>query len=172
MKEIPLTRGFVAVVDDEDYENVNQFKWFANPDKHTTYASRTDYSGGSKKHIKMHRFIMGYPVGMLVDHINRNGLDNRRCNLRITTHQQNQANSISKSDSSRFKGVSRDKRKEKWYASIRKNKKDHYIGRYDIEEDAARVYDRRAIEFFGEFARLNFPDIRSKLTATPKEVTK
>jgi hypothetical protein len=95
-----------------------------------------------------------------VDHISRDGLDNRKCNLRKATHTQNQINSISNRGTSKYKGVSWDKSRSKWVGKLG-NGPDHFLGRFDSEEDAARAYDRAVIQKYGEFARPNFPEVIS-----------
>lgn len=162
MKTIPLTRGKFAIVDDADYEYLSQFKWYVREQKHvhgpsTFYARRK--SGG--KTIQMHRVILGLKPGdkLVVDHINHDGLDNRRENLRVGTHAQNVANMKSNHGSSRFKGVVWDKSASNWKAHIKKDQKVTHIGYYPTEEMAARSYDEKALELFGEYALLNFgPD--------------
>jgi hypothetical protein len=100
----------------------------------------------------MHRLIMNAPIGYDVDHINHNGLDNRRCNLRVCTRTQNQANSKPRKKSSKYKGVSWSNSENKWRAFIRINGKGKTIGRFDSELDAAEAYNNEAKKCFGEFA--------------------
>jgi len=121
--------------------------------KNTVYAFRTDKSYGST-HAYLHHVI----AGKKHDHINRNGLDNRRSNLRLATKSQNMANAVSRGGSSRFKGVLWDKARSKWKAQGKHNYKIYMLGRFDIEEDAARAYDAWAVKAFGEFARVNLPE--------------
>jgi hypothetical protein len=108
--------------------------------------------------IFMHRQIMQPPDGLVVDHINGNGLDNRWCNLRICTQRQNTHNRRRMRRSSRFVGVSR--HQNKWRASICCDGKDHYLGLFDDEIEAAKARDRETLRLFGEFAYLNFPKTR------------
>ena len=152
MKEIPLTQGMVAIVDDEDYERLNQFKWHC--DGHG-YAKRvTSRKNIQRKWIFMQYEIIGHPeIGLQLDHINRNPLDNRKKNLRICTVSQNQANSLIRSDNtSGRKGVSWSKQSNKWVAGIRYHGKRIYIGLYDDLDQAATAYYNAALELFGEFA--------------------
>lgn len=154
MKEISLTQGKAAIVDDDDYESINAHKWhYVN----VGYASR--YSGGGRKNRKtdyMHIAVMGKQSGMEIDHINGNKLDNRKENLRHVTHSQNMQNASVKGGSSRYKGVCWDKSRNKWISSIYISEKHVHIGRYESEEDAARAYNLRAHVAFGEFARTNY----------------
>lgn len=157
MKEIPLTKGQIALVDDADYEWLNQWKWCYLGER---YAARWDNDANPRQLIYMHRLIMQTPEGMRTDHINLNKLDNRRNNLRIVTNSQNGMN-IPKQPkrccSSRYKGVSWSKKCSKWQAYITKNRKVTYIGLFTDEIEAARAYDVKAFELFGEFALPNFP---------------
>ncbi len=156
MKEIPLTRGKVAIVDDDMHEYLMQWKWHIS---HNGYAVRTSSRVfGKQKRIPMHRAIMNPPDGMLVDHINSNRkLDNRRENLRICTRAQNVCNTkLSKKNTSGFKGVNWHKRAKKWQAMVQKNNKNFFAGYFDDPEDAAHAYDEKARELHGEFASTNF----------------
>ena len=147
-----LTQGYVAFISPEDVALLKGRNWTARVyNKNTVYAFRTDKSYGST-HTWLHHVV----AGKKQDHVNRNGLDNRRSNLRPATKSQNMANAISRGGSSRFKGVLWDKARGKWKAQGKVNYKGICIGRFDLEEDAARAYDAWAIKAFGEFARLNF----------------
>jgi hypothetical protein len=108
--------------------------------------------------ISIHREIMNAPDGLLVDHKNGDGLDNRRSNLRLATHSQNQCNKlkIKTKVTSQYVGVHFDKRRSQWATSIRNNGKTIWLGRFDSEIDAAKAYDQAAKKHHGEFARLNF----------------
>jgi hypothetical protein len=157
VKEIPLTQGKVALVDDEDFERVNRFKWCATKSKYSHYARRT------LKSISMHRMIISAPSGFDVDHINGNGLDNRRENLRICTRSQNQWNMNNvRKGSSNYKGVSWNKCALKWAAIIQKNYKTYFLGYFESEIEAAENYDAKARELFGPFAKTNFPMPQTK----------
>ena len=157
MKKISLTQNKYALVDDEDYEDLNQFKWYYC----NGYAYRTENIGVfrgkiRKKTIAMHREVNKTPKGLVTDHINRKTLDNKKINLRSCTDVENCRNTkITKNSSSRFKGVSWDKSREKWAAYIKINWKKRYLGRFSSEKCAARAYNKSAEELFGEFARLN-----------------
>lgn len=149
---IPVSGGYCALVDEADLPLVSGHRWGLN----TTSTPSTAYArcsiGG--KEITMHRLIAGAGRGVCVDHINGNGLDNRRANLRLCTHRQNIANT--KPRSGRFKGVSRTKNGT-WRAVIHAGHKQRHIGIYKTEEEAARAFDAAAFEMHGVFARLNFP---------------
>ena len=159
MKKIELTKGRFTWVDDEDYDSLGKHPWHINT---RGYAARTIHNKGNQKNIRMHREIMNTPVGMQTDHINHDKLDNRRSNLRICTNGQNQQNGKKcrtyggKTPSSKYKGVSFNKRKNKWASNIVINKEMIFLGYYSDETQAAHTYDQAAHEMFGEFARLNF----------------
>lgn len=158
MKEIPLTRNLAAIVDDDDFEWLTQWKWYA-ANLHGNYvvAERAIWLP-RRRVILMHRAIMNAPDGKVVDHINGNTLDNRRCNLRICDQAENALNQRKKRGTrSRYKGVFWDPVNHKWCAQMTFRGKHIWLGRHAMEIDAARAYDRGAVEHFGEFARLNFP---------------
>jgi len=161
MKQIPLTQGKFAIVDDEDYDYLMQWKWKASPGRSTWYATRGEGgSNGKQTTICMHRVITGAAKGQHTDHINHNGLDNRRCNLRLCTNLENHLNRLpQKNCSSDYKGVTWNKRLEKWAAQIMLHSKNHHLGYFKDEINAAYAYDEKAKELFGEFAYLNFPDM-------------
>ena len=158
MAYIGLSQEKVALVDDDMWDWLNQWKWCANKHKQTFYAQRNEYSKGKCRIIYMHREILNVKKGDLTDHINRNGLDNRKCNLRLCTNSQNSQNRRPyKGKSSIYKGVYYDKQKQKWAAQIcRKRIGCLYLGAYFIEIEAAKAYDAKALELFGEFAYTNF----------------
>jgi hypothetical protein len=167
MREIQLTRGMVAIVDDADFERVNAITWHAQPGNKTFYAR----TGKTKSHpaFAMHQFILGEFV-VQIDHKNGNGLDNRRGNLRRCTHSQNLGNTTSHADSlSRFKGVGWSKVSRKWRAYIQCDRRPRHLGVFNTEIEAARAYDAAALELFGEFARFNFPG-EVKATHDPEAV--
>jgi len=161
---IPLTQGLYAIVDGEDYPKISLHKWCARKGKDATtyYALRGERVNGKTKTILMHIEILGKKEGFVTDHINQNGLDNRRCNLRFATFADNIRNRKSRGDqkASKYKGVTFHKRKGKgsrqWQASIRVNGKAIYLGIYHKDTEAALVYDDAASKYFGAFAWINF----------------
>ncbi len=160
MKEISLTQGYVAIVDNEDYEELMRHKWYAHRDSRTGtwYAQRNVPQGNGKQTTSpMHRVILGAGPGEEVDHRNGDGLDNRRSNVRLCTKAQNTANRRKRRDacSSRFKGVARHKATGKWRARIMCGGKPKYLGLFADEIEAARVYNAAALKHFREFALLN-----------------
>lgn len=154
---VPLTRGYVALVDAADYPRVIAAgRWNVRPHGKTIYAQHAIVlPDGRRSTQQMHNFITGV-IG--IDHRNGDGLDNRRSNLRITTQAQNCANTrIRSNNKSGFKGVSWKASRNAWCAQIKRGDKSYYLGLFDDREVAARAYDAAAVEFFGEYARINFP---------------
>lgn len=158
MREIKLTQGQVALVDDEDYERVNQFKWYAQKHRNTFYAKRNVFIDGRHTTQRMHRFIMGNNLKKpMIDHGDGNGCNNQRYNLRPCTPSENMMNSVSRKNSfSIYKCVYWNKIAKKWMANIRTNGKSTHLGYFNNEIDAARAYDAACIRYFGEFAHPNF----------------
>lgn len=157
MKEIKLTKGYVTQVDDEDFEHLNQWKWFVQIDKNTCYARLSINKNKKWTHHMMHRMIMNAPKHLQVDHIDKNGLNNQRSNLRLCTASQNGSNRISLGRS-KYLGVNfycDKKGKEYIRAAIKSNGKQIYIGTFKTEEDAAMAYNKAALKYHGEFANLN-----------------
>jgi hypothetical protein len=150
MREIPLTRGKVVIVDDEDYLELSKCQWYASKQGRTYYAVRVGPKVKGKRFplIRMHAVILGTPVGMDSDHINGDGLDNRRENLRIVDHRTNQQNRH-ESKTSKYLGVYWDAEKKKWRAEIFISGKKRRLGRYMIEEDAAEAYQCACAELVG-----------------------
>jgi len=160
VKRIKLTQGQFALVDDEDFERLNAYKWYAmwNQSAKSYYAARmSPRKKGEKRHmISMHRYIMVAKPGEKVDHRNRNTLDNQKSNLRICTQGQNNTNVGVRTDNkSGFKGVSWHGASKRWQADICVNGNGKYIGIYSTPEEAAHAYDISAIELHGEFAVTN-----------------
>lgn len=158
MKKIPLTKNKVAIVDDEDFEWLSKYKWRAEKKAQTFYAVRSSKVINHKRiSIKMHRLILKIEDRKIkCDHINRNGLDNQKHNLRIATSSQNNSNRMSRPGStSKYLGVCWNKSRRKWQANISKNGRTFYLGLYDLEIDAAKKYNEMAPKIHGEFANLN-----------------
>lgn len=160
-EEIPLTKGFIAIVDGEDFETLNIHKWYAHMSRDNAYARRDTYINGKRGSIFMHRFLLGISdPKMQVDHINGNTLDNRRENLRAATNQQNNRNQlgIKSNNTSGYRGVHFYKRTKQFIAYIRKeNKKKKHLGYFSTAEEAAKAFDKAAKEMYGEFCgKLNF----------------
>ena len=164
MKEIQLSQGKVALVDDEDYEWLNKHKWSATKCRNTFYAVRhIRLPNGKQRTIQMHRVILGLESGdkRQGDHRYNNGLDNRRDKLRICTCSQNHQNGNShRGGSSAFKGVSWRKDSHKWRSYIQVERCRINLGLFTSEVEAAKVYDQAARKYFGRFANLNFPEGR------------
>lgn len=158
MKRIPLTQGKYAIVDDEDFARLRGFKWCAvksaqkEPRYYAVYGRRVK---GKTRMIRMHRVIMGAKPGQFVDHVNRDSLDNRRCNLRFCTIAQNGMNARKLRGSSKYKGVCRHEKYGVWVAHITVRGHLYFLGQSKIEEDAALMYNVAAQLVFGEFAYLN-----------------
>jgi hypothetical protein len=151
VKRIPVGNGFYAYVDAADYEWLSQWTWQLCGG----YAVRWK----NKKRVYMHREIMQPPPGMIVDHINHNKLDNTRPNLRVCTRRENGRNKAKHpGSSSRFRGVSYNKNMRKWSAMLQSVGGYVWLGYFTDEVEAARAYDRAAVEHFGEYAHLNFPE--------------
>lgn len=154
MKTIPLTKRKMALVDDEDYEWLMQWKWHVIECEKNFYARR-NHKG---KTIYMHRLIMGACAGQQTDHKNCNGLNNQKQNLRFCSNAQNQYNQKSYiGHTSKFRGVCWHKVAKKWQASIRHHYHLIYLGLFGNEFEAAKAYDRAAVEKYGEYAHLNIP---------------
>ena len=153
MKEISLTKGAVAIVDDEDYEELNSHKWYLNSEG---YAIRDSWGKGKKTAIRMHRQIANTPKDMDTDHINNNRLDNRKSNLRICTRAQNIRNSSLRADNAcGYKGVSLHKFSGLYHARINVEKKVISLGYFKNPKEAAIAYNKAALEYFGEFSNIN-----------------
>lgn len=152
MKEIPVTGGYVALVDDEDYDRVSAHRWRYDAGRHTMYA-KSEING---KTMGMHYFITGRKF---TDHRDGNGLNNQKANLRKANRSLQRANSVHNHELPR--GVSKKKDRNKWQAQIRVRGKLKYLGAFDSVEEAAAAYDKEARKHFGEFATLNDHSLRS-----------
>ena len=149
MKEIKLTKGKIALVDDDMFDLLSKHKWHALSSKYASFEI-----GGEI--VRMHRLVINAKECEFVDHIDGNTFNNQRNNLRIATKSQNAMNMKNVRHTSQFKGVCWHKLAKKWMAQIKCNYKRIYLGIFKEERDAAIAYDKAAIEHFGEFARLNF----------------
>ena len=153
MIKVPLTQGMFAIIDPEDQELVGQFKWHYSKSS-KNYGKARASLGARGKTITMHRLILNAPSGMEVDHVNGNPLDNRRSNLRLVTHAQNQRNMGKHTDGkSKFLGVSWHEKAKKWQVHVRLNNKNTYLGLFMDEIEAARAYNAAASK--DPFKRLN-----------------
>ena len=157
MKYIKLANNKgVAIVDDCDFDILNKYKWHIITKGQISYARASIKVNGKWKLARMHRLILNVPAGMETDHVNRNGLDNRKCNLRACTRSQNNANRVKKLGcASQYKGVCWRKDRQKWEVRVKKNRIVHWVGYFVDEIEAAIAYNERAVELIGEFAKLN-----------------
>jgi len=157
-KEIFLTKGFVAIVDDEDYEEISQWLWYPQKGVNTYYAVRNSYVSEDfekRKSISMHRQILDFPP-YHVDHKDGNGLYNVRLNLRKSSKAQNAHNQKpQRGRSSKYKGVRWHKHSERWTARITHKGNAFFLGAFHCEKEAAEAYNKAALNYFGEYAKLN-----------------
>ncbi len=157
--EIVLNKGFVAFIDSDDLELVSCYNWNVTKVRNKYYAHTVTED---RWILLMHRFILHPDRGVIVDHVNGDGLDNRRSNLRLANHSQNAANSSKRHtarSTSIYKGVyfeASGTRRKRWRALISLNGKKIHLGSYSKETEAAVAYDVAAKKYFGEFAKLNF----------------
>ena len=162
MKKIPLNgkhgKGKFAIVDDDDYDELNKTKWFATSHGKTFYVHK-DYI--RKKTIHMHRVINKTPLGMETDHVNRNGLDNRKCNLRSCNRSKNNMNtSLKANNTSGYRGVVKHSARKGWKAQIRLNNKYIHVGYFNSPEEASVAYCKKAKELFKEFYPADMKEAR------------
>jgi hypothetical protein len=168
-RRIPLTQGKFAIVDPDDYERLRRYRWHVNKSAHTYYAvhSLTNGKNAPRKNLQMHNLVIDVPPGMYCDHINHNGLDNRKANLRPASRTQSvwhrrkfirrTPGGFNKPSRSKYKGVDWAADMSRWRARIRANGKRISLGLFPDEVQAAKAYDRAAKKYHGEFAVLNFP---------------
>ena len=159
MKKIKLSQGFETLVDDEDYKYLKKMKWYVliqpNGRKYAI-ANGWDFIKHKRFSIRMHRVITKATKGKDVDHLNSNGLDNRKCNLRLCSRSENLGRKrVFIKKTSKFRGISYDKNRDKWKARIRFNKKQVFIGRFSSENEAAEAYNYKSASLSKEYAILN-----------------
>ena len=155
MREIPLTQGKVALVDDETHEYLSQFHWSVDGSGYPQRAVKTEKGW---RPLRMHRDLLGLGAGEAADHVNGDKLDNRRTNLRRCCQSENNRNvGIRATNRSGFKGVYFNKKRNGYQAYITSERRHIYLGYHPTAEAAARAYDKKAKEIYGAFARLNFP---------------
>lgn len=157
MKEISLTLGKVALVDDDDYERIVRHKWQFYPYNAGYAVRKGSKRNGEPRTVRMHREIMNAPKGVQIDHINGNGLDNRKSNLRFANTQQNAFNreKPSVNCSSKYKGVLKRRDDSNWVVRIKYNNRQFHLGTYQSETYAAAVYNVAAHIMFGSYCRIN-----------------
>lgn len=159
MKKISLTQAQFALVDDDDFLIMSTFKWYAikrgSPAAIRWYAVRhTKRSGGFQKTISMHRLIMHAGLNQQIDHIDRNGLNNQKSNLRFCTPSQNLANSKPHTgNKTGYKGIRWENTRNKWSVRIQVEKKQIFLGYFESLETAREIYKKAALKYFGQFAR-------------------
>ena len=150
---VTLTRGYITIIDAEDWQRVSRYKWSVCGSRGCIYAR------SSVNHIWLHRLINNTPKGKETDHINRITLDNRKCNLRVCTKSQNKRNTPPNVGSSRYKGVRRITSSGRWRArAVSPEGKRKHLGVFDTEMEAAKAYDDYIRKIAPEFGYLNFPE--------------
>ena len=157
VKVVPLTQGKVTIVDEDDYDHLNKIRWQTRVQGENLFYAQA-YKGKGETPKVMHRVIMGLKMGdkLDVDHMNHDGLDNRKRNLRTCTRSQNNMNRLpQQGGASKYKGVVYHKGVAKWWARIKINRKTISLGLYNKESLAALAYNNAALKYFGEFAYLN-----------------
>lgn len=155
MRTILLTQGKVALVDDADFDWLNRRKWCALKRKYTFYA--VGWNSETKRTERMHRVILNVPRNRITNHEDGDGLNNQRHNIQAVTILQNQQafRSKAKNKASKFRGVTWDAARRLWHSQLYTSGKNTFLGRFELEEDAARAYNEAAIVHFGKFAHLN-----------------
>lgn len=164
MKKIPLTQNQVALIDDEDFDRVSQYKWCVDNKGNTSYAVRGFDLNGKNFILKMHIYIMGWQGGKIqIDHKDLNGLNNQKSNLRICEQFENGRNSpMKKNNKCGYKGVYFSKQKQKWTAEIKAHGAPKNLGTFNDPINAALAYDWAAEKHHGSFARINFPQYNAE----------
>jgi hypothetical protein len=155
MRKIKLTQCKYALVDNEDYDALNKFKWYAKKGVNTFYAVRSPYKNGKQTTLKMHRLLINAPRGLEVDHKDGDGLNNQRSNIRLATRSQNRMNRPKQSrNTSGFKGVSWDKTHNIWRAYITLDSVQKTLGYFKNRQEAYQVYCKASVEYHKEFAHI------------------
>ena len=156
MKKIKLTQNKYVLVDDDDYEMLNMYKWYIKKGGNTFYAARSIFSkDGNQKTIRMHRLLLNAPKGIEVDHKDGNGLNNQKSNIRLATRSQNRMNRPKQSrNTSGFKGVSWDKTHRVWMAYITLNNVQKNLGYFKSKQEAYQARRKANIEYHNEFAHI------------------
>lgn len=162
-RQIRISGPKYAKVDPADYKRLRKYEWFIRKGTNCFHARRFVPAGKGKrdKLVYMHQEILKVPEGMVVDHVNHDGMDNRSGNLRAATRGQNMCNKrkcLSRPTHSKYKGAHWHKYDRKWHAVISFKRKRIHLGRFDNEIDAAKAYDEAAKKYHGQFACLNFPE--------------
>lgn len=164
MKLIPLSQGQYAIVDDKDFEKISRYKWSARLGHSGYYAEKRKEKG--KEHIMLAEYVLGITstTKIFIDHKDGNTLNNQKLNLRICTCSQNAMNQRkqNRKTTSKYKGVHWHKRERKWVAHIGYEKKNIWIGYFKTENEAGEAYNKAALKYFGEFARLNIIENKGK----------
>ncbi len=155
-KTIPLTQGRFAIVDDDVYEWASKHKWFTQRSGRRFYACRRVGKQNAQTQLFLHREILNAPKGIMVDHINGDGLDCTRGNMRLASNAENQHNTPKRvNNTSGYKGVSFHRPNGKWRASLQLHGKQIHVGYFSAIEDAVIAYDQAALRYHGEFATTN-----------------
>ena len=161
-RRIRMAQPRYAKVDPADYKRLRKYQWFATKGTNCFYTRGcvANSKTGKEKLVYIHQMIIEVPEGMVVDHINHDGMDNRSANLRAATRAQNTRNrkKFAKSSGSKYKGIYFRKKTRKWEVLITFEKKKIHLGTFPNEIEAAKAYDRAAVKYHGEFACLNFPN--------------
>ena len=159
MIQIPLTQGQFALIDDEDFDIVSKHKWHAKKYKHTYYAATNIKKEDKKTILRMHRLIINVPDGMEIDHLDHNGCNNQKYNIKVCTHWENMQNKKNQYDvltTTKMKGVYFDNTTKKWKSTIWINGRSKSLKSSDRLEYAIRAYNRASMFYFGERAFLNY----------------
>lgn len=156
---LPLTHGKVALIDADASPRISEFSWIAVKSRYTHYARGSRLHECGRYNVYLHHLVLGVPASTLVDHINRDGLDNTKVNLRIVNFGENMSNRrLFSSNTSGFHGVDRvGAKKDRWRAKINHNNRKISLGTFATAEEAARAFDAAAYTLRGEHAALNFP---------------